>query len=147
MEIKKHPWVNQFIDPAENFVKIMSERVEIVSKPIKAEALKVSDKSSHSKAEFSCKSENCNIPDPLKKLMLEYKQKTKKTRKECLNLVHTSSKSSSQDESGVCESDEKPRKIKPVSLNQMANKPPFNPKRSDEDSWSSFSENEDQHQY
>jgi hypothetical protein len=144
-EIKKHPWVNSFSEHSEHFQKVMSEKVEIVSKQLRTEALKVVDKNSHHK-DFNVKHEHLAVPEHLKKLMLEFKQKTKKTRKECLNLAHTSSKSSSQDDSGVCESEEKPRKLKPGCMKQIQSKP-FNPKRSDEDSWSSFSENEDHQQY
>lgn len=145
LEIKKHPWVNQYTEPADHFVKTMIEKVEVVSKHLRAEALKVAEKNSHSK-DFGAKHEHHAIPEHLRKLMLEFKQKTKKARKECLHLVHTSSKSSSQDDSGVCESEEKPRKLHPGNLKPMPLKQ-FASKRSDEDSWSSFSENEDQHPY
>lgn len=152
LEIRKHPWVNCKVEPPESFFNIMSEKVNVVSQVIKQQALKTLDKYSCLKGEFSshstAKNEAAQVPDHLKKLMLEYKSKTKKTRKDCLSLVHTSSKSSSKEESagGDCEEQPPVRKKKDQS-GEMTNAFPSRFKRSDEDSWSSLSDNEDQSNY
>lgn len=140
------------MEPAESFFISMSEKVSIVSHVKKHQAMKIVERLSGVKEEISAqsysKSDPQGLPDQLKKVMLEYKQKTRKARIESLTLVNTSSKSSSQDDSAGLESeDKKIRKIKEGTSQKMSKGPPIRFKRSDEDSWSSPSDNEDQTNY
>lgn len=151
-EIKKHPWTNSSVEPLESFFITMSQKVAIVSQVIRNQAIKAVEKFSCVKDNISAqshsKADQYGLPDQLKKVMIEYKQKMRKIRIESLALVHTSSKSSSQDDSAGFDQEEKPaRKLKEKNSQKMSKTYPIRFKRSDEDSWSSPSDNEDQTNY
>lgn len=127
-DVKHHPWFAKQADSKDAFQKALIERITVVNESLKQQAyktlgaLKQKQASTPGPSDGDSDSSVGEVTDHLHKVMLDYKQKTRKLRQELSQPTTTTSSQSSSKSSKSQEEEHTAGDLSPSETTQQAHK-------------------------
>lgn len=123
-DVKHHPWFAKQTDSKDAFQKALLDRITAVNESLKQQAyktlgaLKQKQTSGQANLDGDSDSSTGEVTDHLHKVMLDYKQKTRKLRQEVSNSTTVTSSQSSSKSSKSQEEEQGPADLSPSETGQ-----------------------------